>query len=295
MLAPTQKSNDTIQLIVTRSCSLLTCSNCTQLLPFRKDVAHMSIDVFRLALRSLEGWPGIRGVFGGNPTNHPRFADLCQVLIEEVPDQRQRGLWCNDLLKHGQIVRDTFYPLGRFNMNAHADEAAAAEIDRWLPGKLIASSRNNAAWHSPILMNHADYGIGYDEWVGMREKCDINQRWSSAIAERDGKPYAYFCEVGAALDGIRGENHGIEAVPGWWKFGMDHFAGQVKGCCDRGCGVPLKLKGHLDRDDTYDVSPSFVPFTVKGKNVTIANHETLPGEHVQQPTDYLRLRTPVSV
>jgi hypothetical protein len=291
MLAPTDKSNDICQVIVTRACSLFTCSNCTQLLPYRRDIVHMSVDVFRKALRSLVGWHGVRALFGGNPANHPRFEDLCQIMTEEVPDQRQRGLWCNNVLQHGQIIRDTFYPHGRFNMNAHADAAAAAEIERWLPGKLIKASRDTAAWHSPVLLHYADFGIDYPAWVALRENCDINKNWSSAIAEREGKPFAYFCEVGASLDGIRSENHGIEAVPGWWRFKMARFAGQVSGCCDRGCGVPLKRQGHLDRDDTYDVSPSFVPLTRQGKKIKVVLHESLDGAVVTETTDYMRYRS----
>jgi hypothetical protein len=117
-------------------------------------------------------------------------------------------------------------------------------MDRWLPGRLIPTSRDRASWHSPILLDWRDMGLSEPEWVAKREACDINQHWSAAILERDGAPYAYFCEVAGALDGIRGENHGIPAVPGWWRFKMDRFGDQVKSCCDAGCGVPLKRLGH---------------------------------------------------
>lgn len=294
MKAPTDKSNDTIQIVVSRSCDLMWCSNCTQLLPFRKDAVHMSVDVFRQALRSLAGWPGIRGVFGGNPCVHPRFADLMAVLVEEVPDQRQRGLWTNNLLKHGALIRDVFYPHGRFNLNAHANPEAAAEIDRWLPGRLIPTSRDRASWHSSLLLDWRDLDLSEADWVAARETCDINQRWSAAIFERDGAPYAYFCEVAGALDGIRGENHGIPAVPGWWRFKMDRFDDQVKGCCDAGCGVPLKRLGHLDTDATYDYSSSFIPLVagkLRSPHLSGQLHDELTAVRTQSPTDYQRLRS----
>lgn len=293
MKAPTDKSNDTIQLIVTRRCDLHSCSNCTQLLPFRKDVPSMSPDVFRKALRSLEGWPGIYGVFGGNPCTHPQFADLMQILVEEVPEQRQRGLWSNNLMKHGALVRDVFYPHGRFNMNAHADETAAAAIDKWLPGKLIPESRSNPAWHGGILLDRRDYDIDEATWVDLRENCDINVNWSAAIAEHDGEPYAYFCEVAAALDGVRGVNNGILATPGWWRWKMDRFQGQVANCCDAGCGVPLRTRGHLDRDDTYDISPSWHPLTAEREGkIKLAVHEKMPPSS-RELTDYMKRRSKV--
>ncbi|HXI98771.1 MAG TPA: radical SAM protein, partial [Gemmatimonadaceae bacterium] len=124
MLAPIDKlergGNRIIQIEVTRICTL-NCSNCTRLLPFRRDEKHMGVDVFREAVRSLADWPGVIGIFGGNPPCHPRFGDLMAILVEEIPDQRHRGLWANDLLKHGELVRDVFYPHGMFNLNAHAD------------------------------------------------------------------------------------------------------------------------------------------------------------------------------
>jgi len=296
MKAPTEKANDTIQIVVSRSCDLFDCSNCTQLLPFRTDALHMSVDVFRQALRSLAGWPGIRGVFGGNPCVHPRFPDLCAILIEEVPDQRQRGIWTNNLMKHGAIVRDTFYPHGRFNLNAHAQPKAAAEIDRWLPGRLIPTSRDRASWHSPILLDWRDVGLEPAEWIAAREACDINQTWSAAIFERDGKPFAYFCEVAGALDGIRGTNHGIPAVAGWWRGTMERFEGQVSGCCDAGCGVPLRRVGHRDIDRTYDYSASFIPLVHGRLNKThilgeLYARDRRAADPTARPTDYQGLRS----
>ena len=290
MKAPTDKSNDIIQIEVTRKCSLFNCSNCTRLLPFRKDTVEMSVDVFRQALRSLEGWPGVRAMFGGTPCSHSRYPDLCQIMMEEVPDQRQRGLWTNSLRGHGEITRQTFYPHGRLNLNAHCNAADADEIERWLPGRLIRTSRDRASWHSSILLDYRDYGLSDAEWVEARENCDINRNWSACIVERDGQPYAWFCEVASALDGVRGENNGILAEPGWWRFKMDRFEHQVRNCCDRGCGVPLRRKGQLDTADTYDASKSFVPLTLKRKGrVEIVEQANLT-EPVYEATDYQRLR-----
>lgn len=299
MWAPTDKKNDTIQILITRACDLFNCSNCTQLLPLRvknkdRDPIHMDIDVFRDALRSLKGWPGIRGMFGGNPCVHPRFPDMMQVLVEEVPDQRQRGLWSNNLMQHGALVREVFYPHARFNLNAHANTEAADEIERWCPGKLIPTSRDRTSWHSPILLNWQDFGISEEEWIRAREDCDINRDWSAAIMQRDGKAVAYFCEVAGALDGMRGENNGIPVEPDWWRWKMPKFQNQVAMCCDRGCGVPLRRLGSLDRDDTYDFSQSFSPYveltidkmtTVKGKL-----HRAIP-EGTERATDYQALKT----
>jgi hypothetical protein len=292
--APTEKTNDTIQIVISRSCDLMWCSNCTQLLPFRRDTVHMDPDVFRLALRSLAGWPGIRGVFGGNPTMHPQFPDLMRILEEEVPNQAQRGIWTNDLRLHGPLIRRVFFPRGRFNLNAHANPGAAAVMDQYLPGKVIPTSRTRASWHGPILLDWRDLGLTFEEWVQARESCDINRSWSAAIFERDGAPFAYFCEVAGALDGLRGENHGIPAVPGWWKNRMDGFGDQVTACCDAGCGVPLRRLGHLDTDATYDYSASFIPLIggrLRSPRINGVLHTELEAPATDRPTDYQALRS----
>jgi hypothetical protein len=293
VLAPTEKTNDTIQIVVSRSCDLYLCSNCTQLLPFRRDPLHMSVDVFRQAVQSLKGWPGIYGIFGGNPCSHPQFADLLQVLVEEVPNQRQRGIWTNNLLGHGALVREVFYPNGRFNLNAHAQPSAAAAIDQWLPGKLIPTSRARDSWHSPVLLHWQDMGLTEPEWVAARETCDINQTWSAGIFERDGAPYAYFCEVAGALDGVRGENHGIPATLGWWRQPMAAFHAQVGACCDRGCGVPLRRRGHLDNERTYDYSTTFVPIVSvkRPAKLAVVLNTAETTDALVRPTDYQRLRS----
>lgn len=295
MKAPTDKTNDTIQIIVTRLCDLFNCSNCTQLLPYRKDPMHMSPQVFRAALETVNDWPGIVGIFGGNPCCHPQFPELMAILEEVIPEQRHRGLWSNNLLEHGELVRRVFYPSGRFNLNAHGSREAYLKMDRYLTGKVIRNSDKRPSWHAPILVDWIDLGLTEPEWIRLRENCDINQKWSSAIAERDGKPYVYFCEVAAALDGIRGENHGIPAVAGWWKWKMDAFSGQVTNCCDRGCGVPLRMRGHLDNEDTYDLSQTWATqlTTPRGKiGQQVHDQLDIPCDEV---TDYMRHRSKTPV
>lgn len=291
MLAPVDKirngGNDIIQIVVTRSCSIFTCSNCTQLLPFRKDVLHMSVDCFREAVRSLDGWPGVRAIFGGNPCNHPEFDKLCGILAEEVPDQRKRGLWTNDLLRHGAVAKETFWPHGRFNLNVHANSKAADAMREWLPGIPIYGE-SGAIHHAGMMLDRKDYNLSEGEWVSLRERCDINQKWSSGIYQgADGRPYAYFCEVAGSLSGVRGENNGILATPGWWQKPMSEFADQVRTCCDRGCGVPLKGRGHQDSEDTYDISPSWVELTTDriGK-AAVQCHDERPAM-VHENTDYI--------
>lgn len=292
MLAPIDKMksrvNDIIQIIITTACTLQ-CSNCTQLLPFRSDYRHMTLDCFREAVRSLKEWPGVVALFGGNPCNHPKFPEICEILAEEIPEQNRRGLWSNDLLAHGEIAKKTFFPNGRFNLNAHGVQRAADMIRRYLPGQLIHNSDKRQSTHAAMLVDWRDLNLTESDWVNAREQCDINLKWSGAIVEREGKPFAYFCEVAAAIDGIRGTNHGIAVFPGWWKLDMGAmgFQDQVKGCCD-GCGVPLKQPGHLDNEEIYDVSKNWDWLVGSTKTVDVEVHGKR--EPIRENTDYMGVR-----
>lgn len=294
MLAPIDKLrsgvNDIIQIVITTACTL-NCSNCTQLLPFRNDYRHMSLECFREAVQSLKSWPGVIGIFGGNPCSHPQFEKICEILAEEIPEQWRRGLWSNDLLKHGYIVRKTFFPDGRFNLNAHGSYKAARDIELFLPGRLIPKSASTQSMHAPILVSHHDLGISDQDFDAWREDCDINQKWSGAIVEREGKPYAYFCEVAAAIEGVLGVNTGIPAVPGWWEESITHFEKQINTC--DACAVPLRLKGRKDNEETYDISDGLRPYTNSKRPISIKDPSAEPSSNdpEQSVVDYMRFKS----
>ncbi len=248
MLTPIDKinrrGNNIIQVVITRNCSLYNCSDCTQLLPFRQDVKEMSLECIEEALVGLQGWSGVAAVFGGCPNTHSHFPEVLSLWRKYIPDQRQRGLWTNDLLKYGAECKQTFWPNGRFNLNVHGSHEAAAKMRKWLPGIPIYGENGNIH-HAAILADYRDYGYTEKQWVFMRERCTINQNWSSGIYQgSDGKPYAYFCEVAGSITGVLTDRHedvGVPATPGWWKQPMEKFEHQVGACCDRGCGVALNM------------------------------------------------------
>lgn len=285
-----------IQIVVTRNCDLFWCSNCTQLLPFRNgkanDPAYMSTEVFYEAVHSLQDWPGIVAMFGGNPCVHPKFEELCRIMEDLIPEQNRRGLWTNNLNGHGEIVRAVFWPDGVFNLNVHTDRRAEEDMRQWLPGINVLGV-GRPSWHSGILLNPKDLGVVGDEWVEKRERCEINQHWSAAVVERNGRAKAYFCEVASALDGVRGLDHGVPVTPGWWRWRMDRFWPQVAGCCDAGCGVPLATKGHLDADRTYDHTESFDEAVARlraSRRLKLVRHGAMP-ETTDEVTDYQQQRT----
>ena len=236
---------------VTNKCDLA-CSNCTRLLENQDEFWDMTPDNFRLALQSLKDYHGIIAMIGGNPCMHPKFKELCQIFVEEIPNKMQRGLWTNNFFKHRELCEETF---GTFNLNSHGIPRAE--------GKLIemhksVSSKGALSWlyagtsnHSPILTAVKDLYPESEMWQKITE-CDINREWSASIVQNKGKLRAYFCEVAASFDLSRGTDNGHEVVAGWWKRHIQDYAEQIKKFCP-GCGVPAKEKAHKDIEnvDTF--------------------------------------------
>jgi hypothetical protein len=330
MLTPFDKvtkpgGNDIIQVVVTRSCDLFNCSNCTQLLPFRKDPGRMTLACAEEALQSLEGWPGIIAIFGGNPCTHPQFEELCDLWEEYVPIN-QRGLWTNNLMGKGKRASETFIDgVSRFNFNVHTNGRAAEEMRRFFP-KTKVHGEHKQSVHGALLGRYSDYGVNEADWIAARENCDINQKWSAGIYAReevcqrcggrgeiflDGtyqtvgkcpvclggkmskgpqRPYVYFCEVAGAIDGVTGENNGLLAAKDWWKRPIADFNGQVKNCCDKSCVVPLKYTGSIDLQFNYDVSKSVVQLTTDRVGKATVTCHSEPQTKLKELTDYQELR-----
>lgn len=263
MKAP--KDHWVIQIETTNAC-IHHCSNCTRLCGHHQKPFFMEYETFCRAVDSVMDHPGLIGVMGGEPTLHPRFADMCQYLYEKLPKEkltpldaftlptdsfievRRRqeldayviypyenglrpvvmgaGLWTTitpNYMKNFEIIQDVF----RFqNLNDHT----------------------NASYHQPILISRKDMGIGDKEWLKLREKCWVNQLWSSSITPKG----CFFCEVAGALDMLYDGPGGLPIEPGWWKRDIEDFKEQFHWC--ELCGIPLKTFGRDAREGIVDVS-----------------------------------------
>src|SRR3954467_459976 len=97
MVLPSHKrpvwSGGICQIMVTRLCDL-SCVSCTQGSNLSGRSVVMEPADFEMAVKSLDGYFGIRGVFGGNPALSKHFADYCAILRSHVP-LKLRGVWCN--------------------------------------------------------------------------------------------------------------------------------------------------------------------------------------------------------
>jgi organic radical activating enzyme len=264
---------------ITNKCDLA-CSNCTRLLENQDAFWDMSLENFREAVRSLSDFPGTIAVIGGNPAMHRDFEGICKILVEEIPQKERRGLWTNNVFKHAELVKEVF---GGFNLNPHGDARGIKSLEPIRELK-IGNYYEGHSMHSPLLTAVKDIFPENEMWDRI-SNCDINQEWSASIVQNKGQLRAYFCEVAAAFDLARGTDNGIPVTPGWWRKGIRDFSNQVKHFCP-GCGVPARLKGHKDCEetDTYTKTNSDLAEKSRDKKrrkIVELDPTTLDFEHVK--------------
>jgi len=287
MKAPADKRSDRwhsiLQIVVTSACDMA-CSNCTYLVKHRP-TEHITLANFERAVHSLIGYPGIVGLIGGNPCLHPDFPKLCKML--DVIPRQQRGLWSNRLFGHGKVAADTF---GFYNLNVHGNQAAAEEIRQDIPWARIYGE-DKSSIHGAVMVSMADLVPDESQRYDLIARCDINQKWSAAVVQIDGRLEGYFCELTSSLAAATGRRCGVPIVPGWWDRPMEDFAAQVDMHCHQ-CGVPLRIRGHHDSAKTDDISRSHRATVARGSAYrSIVEHDQLPVEAAAELTDYQRLRS----
>ncbi len=312
-----------IQILVTSSCNL-TCFNCTQGSNLARPHWAMTPEQFEDACKSLKGYFGVIGVFGGNPTVSKHFGSYCEIMRRHFP-REQRGLWCNDPLGWGKEMRETFDP-GVSNLNVHLSQKAFDEFKRdWPECNPVGLHQDSR--HSPPFVAMKDVIEDESERWELIADCDINKFWSAMLGVFRGSLRAWFCEVAGAqsilhqwdkltleqeemtdpgeavIDGpfLSPGRHdytypdtGIVPFPGWWRLPMEAFAGQVRKHCHE-CGVPLRGRGELAQ--AGDASPD--PYEPPPMEQTSKTHENVyrskrPLRIIEVVTDRKQLGEPLA-
>jgi len=287
--------NGVIQIHITRACDL-SCIGCTQGSNLAGKPVMMSLENFEIACLSLKDYYGVIGIFGGNPTLHPKFKDICGILGDIIPFER-RGLWSNNLNGYGKLCRETFNP-EYSNLNVHGFKDKYEEILRdWPEKKGILGAKDSR--HSPPFVAIKDVeGLTDEERWRMIESCDINQYWSAMVCQFRGELRAYFCELAGAQSMLHQDESdypdtGLKVYPdvAWWRFPIEQFDGQIKKHCME-CGIPLRGRGDLSQGNMEYVSKTHEKIyklkSPKGKTINLVNNlEQLNGT-VKRATDYIQ-------
>lgn len=302
MKAPADKrdtwAGGIIQVMITRACDL-SCVGCTQGSNLAGKPMIMSPEQFADAVISLKDYKGVLGVFGGNPTMHPRFDMICKILRAYRPKELC-GLWSNNLRGYGAICRETFNP-EYSNLNVHCDIQAYMEMLRDWPEchpKGLQDSR-----HSPPFVAMKDMiDMKRDEMWELINHCDINQNWSAMVGVFRGELRGWFCELAGAQSmlhehekdypdtgfSIRVSNNTINTK--WWQHSIDMYTNQIMKHCFE-CGIPLRGRGDLavaGKNEQISRSHKLIYVPKKsGREVQLITERSQLGGEVEIATNYI--------
>lgn len=281
-----------IQICITRACDL-SCIGCTQGSNLAGKPMVMALDQFEQAVKTLQDYHGVVGIFGGNPCVHPKFEDICRIARRYIPKERL-GLWSNNLFNYGKLCRETFNPEFS-NLNVHMNTKAYMYIlSAWPEAhpKGMGDSR-----HSPpyvALKDMIDLNQGDKE--ALIENCDINQNWSAMIGVFRGELRAWFCELAGAQSMLHEHESdypdtGFLVTNDWWKHPIRAYADQILKHCFE-CGIPLRGYGDKAVLGTVEqVSVTHIEiYKLKrpaDKAVHVITDTSQLGGYVTKATDYI--------
>lgn len=255
-----------IQIDITNACPHR-CSNCTRFCGHHEKSFFMDFDTFKRAVDSMEGFVGIVGMMGGEPTLHPEFERFARYLDSKMPAQYKRKSNYMRQIQNRfmktldvQEIEDTFTYRGEYGEKKSILYGAGLWSAMGVGYKRhyetiqdvftyqAVNDHANAMFHDPVLVARKDLGIPDEEWVKLRDKCWVNQFWSASITPKG----AFFCEVAAALDMLFDGPGGWPIEPGWWKREEKDFGGQLQWC--ELCGVALQTFTRDANEEIDDMS-----------------------------------------
>ncbi len=249
------KDMQVIDIEITNFCPM-SCSNCTRFCGHYKKPYFMDFKTFKKAIDSMDGFNGVVGILGGEPTLHPEFEKFADYfrnhfgLKEHSASLRQpvkdfigyilahafnyndthinkRGLWSttgNSYYKHFETIQNTF-------------------------GYQVINDHINPSTHLSLLITRKELDIPNDEWINMRENCWIQNTWSADITPKG----CFFCEIAASLDYLLDGPGGWPIEKGWWRREPEEFKEQLHWC--ELCSAALPVPKRSAKEGIDDISP----------------------------------------
>jgi hypothetical protein len=232
-----------IQIEITNACTYK-CANCTRFVGHHQKSYFMDLETIEKAVDSLDGFGGGIGIMGGEPTLHPQFPQICELLQKKVPPQKC-GLWTSGYRweEYKHLIKKTFkYAV---SYNDHSD----------LRQK-----------HQPVLVAIDDVIEDKKLMWNLIDHCWVQESWSPSINPKG----AFFCEVAAALDIFMDGPGGYPVEKGWWIKDPADFRDQVERYCRR-CGAALPMQCPSNREGPDLISPGNLSLFIKHGSPKILN------------------------
>lgn len=265
-----------IQIDITNACNMR-CSNCTRFCGNHEKTFFMDFDTFKRAVDSLDGFDGVTGIIGGEPTLHPEFERFAEYLQQKFGSPLRN----KDPLLYPQrdfihTIHQREFESGRLRTkedgsrfvkkhgaglwsNMSATYRKYYEVIQDTFSVEYLNDHINPSYHQPGLFSRKDLGISDEEWIPMRDKCWLQNTWSATVTPKG----AFFCEVAGALDMLFNGPGGWPIEQGWWKRKPEEFGEQLNWCEICGFALGGCTFNRDSQEEVDDVSP--IPYEMLKK------------------------------
>lgn len=241
---------ETAQIEITNACHN-TCSNCTRLCGHHAKPYFMPLNEVKKAIDSMQRFPKMTGIMGGEPLLHPNFMEICKYMQKRIPKERC-GLWtCLPPGKEHfrEVIVETF---GNIFINDHTRDDIL---------------------HAPILVASEEIPLPEREKDYLIDKCWVQNTWSACINPKG----AWFCEVAGALAMLLDVNDLAWPVESdWWTRSPQHYIEQMQMCKLCGAAMPLLKRYSIEGRD--DISPKML------ERIKETSHKVKQGKYVVYDT-----------
>ncbi len=236
-----------IQIEITNAC-VRSCSNCTRFCGHHKKPFFMDIATFKKAVDSMEGYSGMVGVMGGEPTLHPSFKEIVDYYSLKIPLKKssKKLLYpTKSFINHrNQYLSDTENSRGLWTSLGKSYYQHFEIIQDIFPYQCI-NDHSNPGLHQALLITRKELGLKDSDWVKLRDECWVQNMWSASITPKG----AFFCEIAAALDMLFNGSGGWPIEKGWWLRSPSDFGQQLNWCelCSAALPVPrIRANSEVD-------------------------------------------------
>ena len=267
-----------IEIDITNAC-VHQCANCTRFCGHHERPFFMSFDKFKQAVDSLDGYDGMIGIIGGEPTLHPEFERFVDYIREKRVGEKiniSKGP-ITDMQYHiystvdkGMTPKSRTVLLSSLSTSYYNNFEAINDTFSYQ----LLNDHSSESLHQALLMSRRELPITDEEWMKKRDNCWIQNTWSATVTPKG----AFFCEVAGSLDMLLGREGGWDVESGWWKRKPSEFGDQLHWCemCSGCLDVPKRL-AHDERDDVtpkmYEKLKSLSSPKVRSNRVVVRRPE----------------------
>jgi len=189
---------------------------------------HMSLEMFEKALWSLREFPNRIGLMGGEPTIHPQFEQICEILQGEPV-----------LPEHGQYkgyLRYSLFTEGGARYRKFKESGLLDRTFQYIAVFEHTAEQKAVCKHQPTTLAIGDMVKDKELKDRLIDDCWAQKTWCPNITPKG----AFFCELASGIDRIIDGPGGWPIEKFWWDKTPEQYQDQVDRYCDL-CGFPVPV------------------------------------------------------